>query len=221
MSETVIIGDRVVVAQRRRPGLMLGRMLIVISLGLMAGAADSWVRPIRLSASDPAGRSAQGDTAPSQDTTKTTPAQPVVPPTDATSKPVTPPTDGGSTTTTPVSPTPAEPLGLHINLAQARKLFEDGKPFLDARTIEEFRAGHIAGAFHLPSDAFTRAGGVEALKFLDQNDDLVIYCGGGECHASEYVAIELEKAGFKKYHIMVDGFPAWKTAGYDITTGDQ
>lgn len=191
-------------ARRARRGHVIGQALALIALGLLAGAADSWIRPVRLSASEPAG-----------------PRTPALTPEPAPgpAPQEAPPTTAPSPESTP--PAAEQPLGLHIDLAQARVLFEKGIPFLDARTEEEFRAGHIAGAFHLPSDAFTRGGKVEALQYLDQNEPVVIYCGGGDCHASEYVAIELEKAGFKAYHIMKDGFPSWRAAGYDVAEGDQ
>lgn len=209
-------------AARPRPahhsGRITGQVLIVVALGMLVGAADSWIRPVKLSASDPAANRVT----PPVEGPDAGPGVAAVP--DGKPAPVPPgpalaPAPGSAPAAAPEEA--VAPLGLHINLAQARQLFERGTPFLDARTEEEFRAGHIAGAFHLPSDAFTRGGDVEALRYLDQNAPVVIYCGGGDCHASEYVAIELEKAGFKSYHIMVDGFGAWREAGYDTAAGAQ
>lgn len=203
--------------RRGRAGLVTGQMLVLVACGLIAGAADSWIRPVKLAATDPSGgaapRGAEAAT-PGTDAAALPAADPQATPTTTTPGP----TDKTDTTAAPAAD---QPLGLHINLAQARKLFEQGTPFLDARTDEEFKAGHIAGAFHLPSDAFDRQGGAEALKFLDQNAPVVIYCGGGDCHASEYVAIRLEQAGFKSYHIMTDGFATWQAAGYDTAAGAQ
>lgn len=203
-----------------RTGHVVVQVLAIVAVGLLAGAADSWLRPVKLSASEP-GQPGAG--APSPAPARPDPAPPVAPgPQQATSgTPTSVTPTPGEVAPAQAAPAADEPLQLRITLAQARKLFERGTPFLDARTDEEFRAGHIAGAFHLPSDAFDRPGGADDLKFLDQNAPVVIYCGGGDCHASEYVAIRLEQAGFKSYHIMIDGFPAWKAAGYDVAEGEK
>lgn len=125
-------------------------------------------------------------------------------------------------TPAPVAPlatepdSPAAPLDVRITLAQAKHLYDSlAADFIDAREPHEFNPGHIPGAYNLTQSHFAGSKTPEALEVLDPARPVVIYCGGGECHASENVAILLQQAGFTSIHIMIDGFPAWVAAGYE------
>lgn len=122
-----------------------------------------------------------------------------------------------SHTDTPAPTAPA--LGLDITVAQAKTLFDADAPFLDARNTAEFEAGHVARAFHMPPDAFFGSKAPPALDLLDREKPVVAYCLGGDCHASHDVVIRLQSMGFKRCHVMVDGFPGWQKAGYEVETG--
>ncbi len=116
----------------------------------------------------------------------------------------------------PASPR-EETLGVRITLDQARRLYDSGDAdFIDAREPHEFQPGHIPGAYNLTQADFLGGKTPEALEFLDPARRVVIYCGGGECHASENVAILLQQAGFTSIHIMEAGFPMWVEAGYEV-----
>lgn len=106
-----------------------------------------------------------------------------------------------------------------ITLAQARSLYEQGVMFVDARSLAEFTAEHVEGAVHLPLESLEGGSRPAALDVLDPGAKVVIYCGGGDCHASHDVAIRLNALGFRNCYVMVDGFPAWKAAGYEVTGG--
>jgi rhodanese-related sulfurtransferase len=114
---------------------------------------------------------------------------------------------------------PATVNTLDITLAQARELYQSGVMFADARSLDEYTAGHVEGAVHLPLDAFS--GGVRpvALDALDPAQKVVIYCGGGDCHASHDVVIRLNALGYKLCYVMKEGFPAWQGAGYEVAQG--
>ncbi|HYF14418.1 MAG TPA: rhodanese-like domain-containing protein [Phycisphaerales bacterium] len=109
-------------------------------------------------------------------------------------------------------------LGLDISLADAAALFEQGAAFIDARRREEYEAGHVENAFWLPADQLT-GGRPAALDYLDAEAPLVIYCGGGDCDASHNTAALLQQLGYKRTHVMKDGFPAWRDAGKPVATG--
>lgn len=109
-------------------------------------------------------------------------------------------------------------LGLEITLAQAWDLFGKGAPFVDARRSEDFEAGHIEGALWIAPESFM--GGLpEVANYLDREAPLVIYCTGGDCDASHNVAAMLNQAGFKRCHILKEGYPAWVAAGHPIAAG--
>lgn len=175
-------------------GVLLGRVGLIIALAGFAGVMHSTRVPIQLEMAEPS-----------------TPP----PPAPAAS-------DGSrSTGANAASPTPTdaapEALGARITLAQARSLYEAGTAdFIDAREPFEFAPGHIPGAYNLTQADFMGGKTPEALEFLDPARRVVIYCGGGECHASENVAILLQQAGFTTIHIMEAGFPTWVEAGYEV-----
>lgn len=174
---------------------LVWRAGLIVALACIVGSTHSALVPIQLELAEP---SAPGTTAPA-----TTPDGSQSPHADAVS---TPPSDAATPT-----------LGVRITLAQARSLYDAGTAdFIDAREPFEFAPGHIPGAYNLTQADFMGGKTPEALEFLDPARRVVIYCGGGECHASENVAILLQQAGFTTIHIMEAGFPMWVEAGYEV-----
>jgi rhodanese-related sulfurtransferase len=112
-------------------------------------------------------------------------------------------------------------LGLDITLADALELQKLGAMFVDARDRAEYEAGHIADAFWLPAKLFYESNGTpEALNYIgDKNTILVIYCGGGACDASHNTARLLQEVGYKRTHILTDGYPAWAGGGHPTGSG--
>lgn len=178
---------------RCRPGRAIGRAFIVVAVAGLIGVADSARRPIQLSLN---------------------PIEPTRVPTGGPGGVVAeaPATDIASTGD-------ADPdlLGVRISLAQAKALYDSlGADFIDAREAHEFGPGHIPGAYNLTQGQFAGSTTPEVIEIMDPTRPVVIYCGGGNCHASENVAILLQQSGFTSIHIMVDGFPAWVAAGYEV-----
>jgi rhodanese-related sulfurtransferase len=110
-------------------------------------------------------------------------------------------------------------LGLDITLEQGKMLIDAGAHVVDARAREEFEAGHIAGAFWLPANLFYEGKAQDALNFMDPTRRIVIYCGGGACDASHNTAKMLQENGYKLTHVLTDGYPAWRDAGYATENG--
>ncbi|MGH7243527.1 MAG: rhodanese-like domain-containing protein [Phycisphaerales bacterium] len=181
--------------------IIFQRVLAIVGLGVIIGAADSWIRPttVSLKLAEPA---AAG-------TPVTSPEAPVT-----TEKPS--PYGYADTETAPKSDAP---LGLMIDSVAAKKLFDSGVVFLDARIDEEFNAGHVPQAFHLNSSLFNTLGASETMKALDPAQPIVIYCGGGDCDASKNLAILLQGAGYTKLHIIEQGFPEWHAKGFPVEKG--
>lgn len=103
-----------------------------------------------------------------------------------------------------------------VTLAQAKAMWDEGVTFIDARPDRDFAAGRVAGAIHITPGGFSKPEAVEQLKYLDMEKPLVVYCTGGDCHDSHNLVALLEQFGFKKCHVLTDGYPAWEKAGYDI-----
>lgn len=187
--------------------MIITRMLALVGLGLLLGAADSWIRPVQL-------RLIPQGPAPA-------PAPAISPPSDG-ANPAPPdpaqasaPKSDGAGTDAPA----AGVLGLEITVAQAKSLFDQGVMFIDARHDEEFLAERVAGAINLTSSMFDGDRPPEALAVLNPDLPLVIYCSGGDCDASHAVGIRLQQAGFSQIHIMTDGLPGWKKQGLSVQSG--
>lgn len=118
------------------------------------------------------------------------------------------------------SPVAAPKSAIDITIAQSHVYFEQGKPFIDARHLDEYMAGHVPNAYQLSADELLQGKGQMWLGALDKNDVIVIYCGGGACDASHNLYNYLTKSfGFTKCLIMTDGLPGWTAAGHSIDTG--
>jgi rhodanese-related sulfurtransferase len=101
---------------------------------------------------------------------------------------------------------------------EAKERLDKGALFLDARPVDYYRMGHIPGARPLPEDDFDKA--FAALEpLLRSRFDIVVYCSGFGCEASEIVAHKLKERGVEAA-ILHEGWPAWTDAGYPTKTGD-
>jgi len=178
----------------------LHRACTIALLGIVCGGVHSLLKPISLAPVAPeplanlgAGSTAAGPTV-SAGTTQATQA-------------------------TPATKAPSAQAEGDISLAQARELYLKGVMFVDARSLDDFSKGHVEGAVHLPLEALEAGTRPDALNVLDPSAKVVIYCTGGDCHASHDVAIRLNALGFRNCYVMKDGYPAWKDAGFEITGG--
>ena len=103
---------------------------------------------------------------------------------------------------------------LDIDLAQAYLLFQEGNAiFIDARTPEEFQAGHIRNALNIPQQT-SRAEKVQIFLRIPSDKIVVTYCGQAECNLSKELAIQMSQSGFQHLRIFFGGWEAWKHASY-------
>jgi rhodanese-related sulfurtransferase len=79
---------------------------------------------------------------------------------------------------------------------------------VDARSAEDFSQGHVAGAVNIPA--------AEKSQYLNRiflelpaDGDLVLYCHGKSCQASEELALFLEKNGVAKKRLAIFQ-PGWE-----------
>lgn len=196
---------------------VIGRVLVLIALAGIVGVVHSLARPIQLELKPNSPQRAPLGLSPDQspdlgmgDPQTQQSAQHQAQPQTSLSGPASP-SDAGL---------PSSTLETHISLAQARSLYNSGEAdFIDAREPFEYEPSHIPGAYNLTQADFAGGKTPIALEVLDPARPVVIYCGGGTCHASENVAILLQQAGFTSIHIMTVGFPLWVEAGYETDTG--
>lgn len=88
---------------------------------------------------------------------------------------------------------------------------------MDARTAEQYKAGHIAGACSLPVYQIDEY----LFPFLDTvlpDVPVVTYCSSVSCEDSHLLARELSDMGYQDVRIFAGGMAAWREKGYAVVT---
>jgi molybdopterin/thiamine biosynthesis adenylyltransferase/rhodanese-related sulfurtransferase len=99
-----------------------------------------------------------------------------------------------------------------VDPAVARDELTNGAVAIDVREPEEWSAGHIPGAKHVPKSYLeSRIEGAVP----DRSQHLVLYCASG--NRSAWAARTLiEDLGYRHVESMTGGFTLWKDRGYDV-----
>ena len=101
-----------------------------------------------------------------------------------------------------------------ISTAEAKKLFDEGAPFVDVRKNSDWEAGRVPEAYHIElKKVFSES---ELAKVVKNDEPIVIYCNGPKCLRSSKASAMAVKWGFTKVHYFRDGFPSWKSAEYPV-----
>ena len=103
-----------------------------------------------------------------------------------------------------------------IDLAAARKLFDQNVLFVDVRSVGAHAEGHIPGSIHLDLYADLNRQNLE--KVVRSDEPVVFYCFGKSCYRSAHACAKALNWGFTNVYYFADGFPAWKAAGYRVAT---
>ncbi len=105
-----------------------------------------------------------------------------------------------------------------ISAAEAKRRFDGGALFVDARDSFSYRRGHIPGALSLPEGSFEEVF-PKLERQLRARFDIVVYCSGYGCEASHIVSRQLKAVGVPAA-VFADGIPAWLAASYPTRKGD-
>lgn len=107
--------------------------------------------------------------------------------------------------------------GIEIQtVGRARELYDTGDfIFVDARSAEDYQAGHIKGAVSLP------VGQVEEklsafLENYPPETFIITYCSGRTCRDSHHLAEILMEMGYENINVFIDGFPGWENEGHPV-----
>ncbi|KAF8688354.1 hypothetical protein HU200_042316 [Digitaria exilis] len=109
-----------------------------------------------------------------------------------------------------------------VDVAAASDLVRSGgHRYLDVRTEEEFRNGHVKDSLNVPYVFFTSQGREKNLKFIkqvaahfDKQDSIVVGCKSGV--RSELACSDLMAAGFENVKNMEGGYDAWVENGFAV-----
>lgn len=106
-----------------------------------------------------------------------------------------------------------------VAVAEARRLFDRGALFLDARPRDFYEMEHVEGALSLPEHEFPRSFAALGPR-LRGTFDVVVYCDGAGCEASHVVSRQLKARGIPAA-ILDGGWPAWQQAGHPTREGPR
>ena len=98
----------------------------------------------------------------------------------------------------------------------AKQIYDSGKAvFIDARSADNFKDGHIKGAISLPLGRFDAL--IDAFKGQYSRDSTIVtYCSGRTCNDSHHLAQFLFEHGYENVSVFIDGYPGWEAEGYPI-----
>jgi rhodanese-related sulfurtransferase len=86
---------------------------------------------------------------------------------------------------------------------------------LDVRPVEEYRAGHIAGAISIPLAELK-----DRLADLPRDQEIVAYCRGPYCVFAAQAVELLRARGFRAARLE-DGVTDWRAHGLPVVMGDR
>ncbi|MFI9652486.1 rhodanese-like domain-containing protein [Guyparkeria halopsychrophila] len=96
----------------------------------------------------------------------------------------------------------------------ARKAGRDGVALVDVREDNEWKAGHIKGARHIPLGKLERK--LDDIR-SENPDEVVLYCRSGNRSAT--AANILVKGGFENVSHLGGGILAWEGQNYPVSKG--
>ena len=101
-----------------------------------------------------------------------------------------------------------------VDPAVVREQVSNGAVVIDVREPEEWAAGHIPGAKHVPKSYLeTRIEGTIA----DRSQHVILYCASGNRSAWAARTL-LDDLGYEQVESMTGGFTLWKDRGYEVET---
>ena len=99
---------------------------------------------------------------------------------------------------------------LFIAFEDAEALYFDQQAvFLDARSREQYRKGHIEGAKSLPWEDFDRRF-PQVMSGIPRDAIIITYCDGESCNLSRELASALMAKGYDQVRVLVDGWKLWQ-----------
>ncbi|KAJ4967337.1 hypothetical protein NE237_019186 [Protea cynaroides] len=110
-----------------------------------------------------------------------------------------------------------------IDVYKAKDLIHSGHRYIDVRTTEEFKKGHldVENIVNIPYMFITPEGRSKNPQFLEQvssafskDDSLVVGCQSGV--RSTYATTDLQSAGFIHVSNMGGGYAAWIENGFGV-----
>ncbi|HEX9744659.1 MAG TPA: rhodanese-like domain-containing protein [bacterium] len=98
----------------------------------------------------------------------------------------------------------------YIDLFQVEDMIRTGEcTFIDARHPEYYEEGHIPTALNWPADEYYDYED-DFLETLDKEQCIIVYCSGGACDESIYLAQNMLMLGFNDVYLYSNGIEEWE-----------
>ncbi len=108
----------------------------------------------------------------------------------------------------------------NIDYDETLALFHEPEPvFLDARSPEDYQAGHIPGALNIPVSTL-ESYEIDLMSF-PTGQAFVCYCSDPACDLALRLTIWLEEHGFTNIYHYHAGWQQWVEKGGQISTGER
>ena len=105
-----------------------------------------------------------------------------------------------------------------IPLDKAIEKYERGEAlFIDARSHDDYLAGHIKGAMNVPDHQFDEWID-DFLSRTDTDIEIITYCDGEDCFLGHYVAGKLYRLGFERVSYLVNGWSEWQESASPVVS---
>ncbi len=105
-----------------------------------------------------------------------------------------------------------------IPLDKAIEKYKRGETlFVDARSYEDYMAGHIKGALNLPDYQFDEWID-DFLSRTDTDIEIITYCDGEDCSLGHNVAEKLYQLGFERVSYLVNGLTKWQESALPVVS---
>ncbi len=105
-----------------------------------------------------------------------------------------------------------------MTVDEAYEAYNSGKGyiFLDVRSEDEYKSGHVEGAILIPVSELG-----DRLNELPKDKPIIAYCNGSSCGRSERAAHILIDNGFTEvYNLAGEGIIEWEKKGYPVERTD-
>lgn len=107
-----------------------------------------------------------------------------------------------------------------VELDEIDEMLADGALLVDARHIDDYKAGHLEGAISLPLGEFKSLLNNFSQQ-VPKDRELILYCNGFGCPDSFDLGTLLIAAGYQQVLVYEGGFPEWRDAGRPLQEGGQ
>ncbi len=99
-----------------------------------------------------------------------------------------------------------------VDPSEVRELIDEGAVIVDVRETDEFAAGHLPGAKHVPRSYLeTRIEGAVP----DRSTQVILYCQSGNRSAWATRTL-VDELGYEHVRSMTGGITLWKDRGYEV-----